>query len=333
MLGRVAVPLREARRHTLGRPVGENVTVSVRQLLSGSALTALAALLVASPAPPASAGAAAPYRSTGAPAPVSTAGAATPVSTAGVPAAPARVGGVVASGQNLDVAALTDPSARSTCLAGVEKATGPLLVMVGASFAAGVGAGSPSAAWSVDLARMLGWRAVIAGVPGIGYSHIGQGSIGPLSRVVSLLEVSRLHPTLLVVQAGHDDWRTPLPQERARVEGLFAALHREAPATVLAAMTVFSRPRSPTPAATALDRTIVTAAKTADRSALIMDPLTGRWRFARQKPGHLHPSALGDRQIALRAFRGIELSGMRPSSSAGGYPAICDLLAAPPLRR
>jgi len=46
------------------------------------------------------------------------------------------------------------------------------LVIVGASFTAGIGSG-PGRSWGVLLARHLRWHAVVSGVPGAGYVRAG----------------------------------------------------------------------------------------------------------------------------------------------------------------
>ncbi len=53
------------------------------------------------------------------------------------------------------------------------------------------------------------------------------------------------------------------------------------------------------PAAIAMDRTIVAAARAADRGILVFDPLAEHWVFARIRDG-LHPSPAGHARIAAR---------------------------------
>ena len=71
---------------------------------------------------------------------------------------------------------LAAPSARHLLTGGIEcrvtprgSTSGrprPLLVALGASFTAGVGAGRPSQSWAIRLAELIQWRAVTIGVPG-----------------------------------------------------------------------------------------------------------------------------------------------------------------------
>ncbi|MGB9185026.1 MAG: SGNH/GDSL hydrolase family protein [Solirubrobacteraceae bacterium] len=180
----------------------------------------------------------------------------------------------------------------------------PLLAVVGASFSAGVGARDCYHAWPQDLARILHWRVVVSADPGAGYVDPGAGHRGPFSRLVSRLDLVRLHPKVLIIQGGHDDIGRPLAQIRHRVQSLVAAIHRQLPQTRLAILSVFGRGRRPSQAALATDRAIVTAARHADPAILLFDPLAGRWHFPRIGD-HLHPTAAGHRWIAQRLAGGL----------------------------
>jgi lysophospholipase L1-like esterase len=175
----------------------------------------------------------------------------------------------------------------------------PLLAVVGASFSAGVGAGSRQRAWPRDLARILRCRVLVSADLGAGYVSAGVGDRGPFSRLVSRLDLVRLDPSVLIIQGGHDDVGQPLSLIRRRVESLVAELRRNVPQTRLAILTVFTRGRRPSSAALATDRTIITAARHADPAVVVFDPLAGHWHFPRGAD-RLHPSAAGHRWIARR---------------------------------
>lgn len=180
----------------------------------------------------------------------------------------------------------------------------PLLAVVGASFAAGVGAEGPQHAWPQDLARILRWRVVVSADPGAGYVSPGAGRRGPFSRLASRLDLVRLDPSVVIIQGGHDDIGRALPLIRDRVERLVAEIHRDVPETRLAILTVFTRGRRPSRAALATDRTIVTAARHADPTVVVFDPLSGHWHFPRVRD-RLHPTDAGDRWIARRLAIGL----------------------------
>ena len=85
----------------------------------------------------------------------------------------------------------------------------PLMVVVGASFTAGVGASSPAASWAHLLAGYLGWRADVRGAPGAGYVRAGKDDMGP-SGSLAEVDLARARPSLVMIQAGHDDIGEPL---------------------------------------------------------------------------------------------------------------------------
>jgi lysophospholipase L1-like esterase len=191
--------------------------------------------------------------------------------------------------------------------------SGPLLAVVGASVAAGVGPGHPRNAWPADLARLLHGQVVVSADPGAGYVNPGAGHRGPFSRLASRLDLARLSPSVVIIQGGHDDIGRPLSLIRDRVVSLIGAIRREVPRARLAVLTVFARGSRPSGAAWATDRTIVAAARQADPGVLVFDPLAGHWQFPRIRD-HLHPTAAGDWWIAERLAAG--LGARRPVSSA-----------------
>ncbi len=200
----------------------------------------------------------------------------------------------------------------------------PRLVAVGASFTAGVGSG-PGRSWAVLLARRLHWNAVVYGVPGAGYVRPGAGREGPVLAEVDRLGLSVLKPSLVIVQAGHDDIGVPPELERQRVERAIAAIRADAPGARIALLTVFAG-RSPAAAAYRTDRAIVTAARAGDHAVIIIDPLTGRWRFPRVRDG-LHPTAAGSAWIAGQVAAVLREQGVRPApapASGRPGPVVCD---------
>ena len=191
------------------------------------------------------------------------------------------------------------PRSRTTTVEVRSGRSGPLLAVVGASFSAGVGAGTRHDAWPEDVGRLLGWRVAVAADPGAGYVNPGGGDRGPFSRLASKLDLGRLNPRAIIIQGGHDDIGRPLPLIRARVESLFAEIHREAPHAVLVVLSVFVRVSRPSAAAVATDRTIVSAARRADPRVVVVDPRAEHWHFPRIGD-HLHPTAAGHRWIARK---------------------------------
>ncbi len=196
--------------------------------------------------------------------------------------------------------------------------TRPLLVVLGASFTAGVGAPGPADSWAVRLAELIRWRAVTLGVPGIGYTRQGVDDLGPLSRILDRLDLAALHPAFIVIQAGHNDWRVPAAVEAEHVADLVGRLRKEAPAARLAFLTVFSphAARATTLAAeAATDSTIVSVIRKSDPRAIVIDPLRSHWHFP-QAVDRLHPTARGDLLIAERVARSLIRAGAVATSAS-----------------
>lgn len=198
------------------------------------------------------------------------------------------------------------------------------VVIVGASFTAGVGPGSPDQSWAALLTRDLHASAVVYGVPGAGYVRQGSGHRGPVIAELAHVDLRAVDPELVIVQAGHNDIGVPLALEKQRVTQAIDLIRTEAPRARIALITVFTR-KAPSQAAYRTDHAIVAAATAADRSVIIMDPLTSGWRFGRVRDG-LHPSAAGSEWLAstvtgaLRADKALRSRGAPVRGCASASP-------------
>jgi acyl-CoA thioesterase I len=199
----------------------------------------------------------------------------------------------------------------------------PLLVVLGASFTAGVGADSPSQSWAIRLAELIRWRALTIGVPGAGYAEPGAEGLGPVAREVIRAHLASLRPSLIIIQAGHDDLRISPPAEQATVARLVKGLRADVPGARLAFLTVFSAPNAPPSMVNkerSTDSAIVVAIRKADAGALVLDPL--RWRFPRNDGGTgLHPSSRGHLVLAERVARALVRAGLVPATARTPQPA------------
>jgi len=200
----------------------------------------------------------------------------------------------------------------------------PTLAVAGASYTAGEGPGDPAQSWAVDLARLLHWNAVIYGVPGAGYQRAGGGGRGPMDRMLAQEGLRGLRPALVIVQAGHDDVGVPLAVERSRVGASVALIRTAAPGARIGLLTTFASVPDGTPPLRATNQAIVAAGGAADPSLIVMDPLAGRWRYARARDG-LHPTAAGDAWIARAVAATLAGHGLRPAAATGASPVICDV--------
>jgi acyl-CoA thioesterase I len=203
------------------------------------------------------------------------------------------------------------------------------LAVVGASFTAGVGPGAATRSWAVLLAHMLRWDAVVDGVPGAGYVRAGFRGQGPVAAELTRIGLRALVPSLVIIQAGHDDIGVPARAEQHRVRQAIALIRAQVPDARIALITVFTTRRSrfarryAPAAAYRTDHAIVAAATAADRGVIIMDPLAARWAFTRSHDG-LHPTMAGDEWIARKVAGVLRSHGIAAASrSVSGTPSVC----------
>jgi len=198
-----------------------------------------------------------------------------------------------------------------------------LLVVVGASFTAGVGPGTPDGSWAVVLARYLHWNAVVYGVPGAGYVRPGITRRGPVLAELSRIDLTSLNPSLIIVQAGHDDIRVNPALEQRQVTSTIALIHAEVPQAQIALVTVFQG-RAKLANAWRTDWAIVSGATAADPNVIVMDPLAGKWAYQRSADD-LHPTVAGSDWLAAKIGGLLSEYGVRPARApAGAKPVLCD---------
>ena len=197
------------------------------------------------------------------------------------------------------------------------------VAVVGASYTAGTGPDNPELSWAVQLARQQRWNAVIDGVPGAGYVRHGAGGRGPMAALLTAEALRALAPALVIVQAGHDDLGVPPAVERRHVTATVNQIRAAAPGARIALLTTFASSPRGSPALWQADRAIVAGGRAAAPGAIVIDPLAGRWRYARAKDG-LHPSAAGDAWIARTVARILRLRGLGRAPAHPAAPVICD---------
>jgi lysophospholipase L1-like esterase len=204
---------------------------------------------------------------------------------------------------------------------------GNLLVVVGASFTAGVGPGTPDRSWAMVMARSLGWNAVVYGVPGAGYVRPGAGHRGPVTAELTRIDLNALNPSLIIVQAGHDDIGVNPQLETQQVEETITQVHADAPNARIALVTVFPGRAKPA-RAWVTDQAIVAGATAADPNVIIMDPLAGNWDYQRGPDG-LHPTVAGSDWLAHEIAGLLSGYGVQAvPTSPGVKPVLCDYSSA-----
>lgn len=219
---------------------------------------------------------------------------------------------------------VVDRSAALGAAAGSHRAPAgmPLLAVIGASFAAGVGSDGPHEGWPYQVGRIEGWRVVVSADPGAGFVNPGIGHHGPFSRLAGRLGLARLNPSIVIVQGGYNDVGRPPAAVAAQVTALVDTIRRSAPRARLGLISVFSLRAGPTRTAVALDHTIIGAARRADPSVVVFDPLAEHWVFPRIADD-LHPSPAGHVWIATRIAQGLRTSTVRSTTqAAAGHTGV-----------
>ncbi|HWE67908.1 MAG TPA: SGNH/GDSL hydrolase family protein, partial [Acidimicrobiales bacterium] len=188
----------------------------------------------------------------------------------------------------------------------------PLLLVIGASFAAGVGVDlNPQLAWPGILGRRINYRVVVSADPGAGFVNLGDGGLGPFSLLLGRVNITALNPALVLVQGGHNDAGISTTEEKQAVASLFQTIHQEAPHARIGLLGFFDTSRiGPAPLSILnTNAAIVSAASSAVPNLLVFDPLTSHWVFPRIRD-HLHPTPAGHKKIAGYVAGGLVRDGV-----------------------
>ncbi|HEX3841473.1 MAG TPA: SGNH/GDSL hydrolase family protein [Acidimicrobiales bacterium] len=188
----------------------------------------------------------------------------------------------------------------------------PVLLVIGASFAAGVGVGlNPQLAWPGILGQRINYRVVVSADPGAGFVNPGDGGLGPFSFLLAQVNVAALKPALVLIQGGHNDAGINATDEKMAVSSLFETIRQEAPQARIGLLGFFDTSRiGPAPLGILnTDAAIVSAARSAVPNLLVFDPLTSHWVFPRIRD-HLHPTPAGHKKIAGYVAGGLLRDGV-----------------------
>ncbi|HWD52899.1 MAG TPA: SGNH/GDSL hydrolase family protein [Acidimicrobiales bacterium] len=188
----------------------------------------------------------------------------------------------------------------------------PVLLVIGASFAAGVGVDlNPQLAWPGILGNRINYRVVVSADPGAGFVNLGDGGLGPFSLLLARVNITALNPALVLVQGGHNDAGVNTADEKKAVSSLFETIHQEAPQARIGLLGFFDTSRiGPAPLGILnTNSAIVSAARSAVPDLLVFDPLTSHWVFPRIRD-HLHPTPAGHKKIAGYVAGGLLRDGV-----------------------
>jgi len=119
----------------------------------------------------------------------------------------AAVGVVPSAKVHVPASVLTAPGEAPPAPAGIAIPTGnpPVLLVIGASFAAGVGVNfNPQAAWPAIVGQRIGYQVVVSADPGAGFVNLGDGGLGPFSQLLAAVNITTLNPSIILIQGGHN---------------------------------------------------------------------------------------------------------------------------------
>lgn len=171
----------------------------------------------------------------------------------------------------------------------------PVALVLGDSYAAGVGASTPSHGFVSLIGQQLGWDMVVESAPGGGYAKAGTNG-KDLDQLYAAADVQQLHPDVVIVQSGLNDVSVDDAQTRAAAEALAERLHSDLPATPVVVVGEFWPFPQETPSSKARDATIGNV--WADRTnVLYLSPLAGGWSDFHTTDDR-HPDDAGHRSIA-----------------------------------
>ncbi len=187
---------------------------------------------------------------------------------------------------------------------GIELPAEPVLLIVGDSYTAGVGADQPDQGWANLVAGQLGYPANIDGVPGTGFAW-GGGEQDEQGREyeVRLREIAAnpaFVPNLLILQGGQNDALVTDPNE---VEAATAQTIEAARRFWPGVQVVVLGPSAPQPAAEELrDANSAVRAGAAVASAPFVNALDAGWFTSANSPDFnfdgIHPNTAGHAYIA-----------------------------------
>lgn len=176
---------------------------------------------------------------------------------------------------------------------------GPVVVL-GASISAGTGTDAEQA-WPALLGRCLKRPVLTRTVPGAGYVARGRDGRGPMGRLVGQVNLARVDPSIVLIQAGYNDIGVASKTLAEQVRVVVGTVHQTVPGARLGLVTVFTRQGRPSVPARETDAAIVAAARSSVPGVTIIDPLVEGWTFSRVSDG-LHPSVTGQQEVTRRVL-------------------------------
>jgi lysophospholipase L1-like esterase len=182
-------------------------------------------------------------------------------------------------------------------------------VFLGDSYTSGFnGSGIGARGWPHIIAAARGWTATNLAVPGTGFLNpgwTGQPVWTLLGRAIDR------HPDIVVVAAGHNDFRYAASATATAADRVIRRIHRSLPDALIVVVGPIWQNGSPPASTMALRDHLRHVARAVD--ALFIDPLAEGWfagsRHALIGADGIHPTDRGHRFIAMRILDDLARGG------------------------
>ena len=186
---------------------------------------------------------------------------------------------------------------------------GSRVVFLGDSYTSGWnGAGIGARGWPRIVASARGWSGTNLAVPGTGFLNPGWTGQPVWTRVSRAIDG---HPDVVVVAAGHNDFRYAPSATDAAADGVITRIHRSLPRALLVVVGPIWHNGRPPAATLALRDHLRRIAATLD--ALFIDPIAEGWfagsRQALIGADGIHPTDRGHRFMATRILDDLARNG------------------------
>jgi lysophospholipase L1-like esterase len=199
----------------------------------------------------------------------------------------------------------------------------PVVMVLGDSYTAGIGAMPPEKSYAAEAARQLGWQIIIGGYRGTGFvapCHIGKTFTTLYDEELAW----RPAPDLVVVSGGHNDSSKTPALVGTAAQRLLTKIKQRWPGTSV----VLLGPMwggDPPPAALSIRDTVRSAA--ASVQVPFIDPLQEKWITGNVKRGTgnapqyirhdgVHPNDAGSRYLGMRFVSALQRLGLANPSRA-----------------
>lgn len=196
----------------------------------------------------------------------------------------------------------------------------PVLLVIGASYTAGLGASPVTDGYAYQAADLLGWRAEIDGAPGTGYLNPGPHGAGAYQTRLAALAVP-VAPQVVLVQSGRNDLAWAADTVQSAAVATLRRIRARWPQTRIVVLGAIPAAAAVPAALARLQAAFAAAAQAA--GSVFIDPIAEHWITASNQasvagPVPAHPGNDGYRYLAHRLVDDLRAL---PSADMASSPA------------